>query len=329
MSQEPTAKPVKSIDRGIGGFIAGTTYPIWALWLLIRQPKYRVYVFMPILINLVLGVTLYAGLLFAGFRAIDTLFADIPVWLAQAPDGLTQLPHLTLPTWLHLPAWNIHLPAWNIRLPDWWTFQLPNWQIQLPAWFANIPNWFAIFLLWLLRLLLTLILLFLTGFVLLQFGVILGAPWYGKLSEELEKMRTGQLTVIEVGMVRDIGRAILYELKKLVLALGFGIPLLLFGLIPGFGTLISSIGGIVVTATIVCLDFLDAPLERRRLRFRQKLGIIARCLPTSATFGLVCLVLVSVPLVNLVAIPICVAAGTLFVCDQVLPWLPVSVKKEG
>jgi CysZ protein len=104
---------------------------------------------------------------------------------------------------------------------------------------------------------------------------------------------------------------------------------LLFGLIPGFGTLISSIGGIVVTATIVCLDFLDAPLERRRLRFRQKLGIIARCLPTSATFGLVCLVLVSVPLVNLVAIPICVAAGTLFVCDQVLPWLPVSVKKEG
>jgi CysZ protein len=44
-------------------------------------------------------------------------------------------------------------------------------------------------------------------------------------------------------------------------------------------------------------------------------------LPASASFGFVCLALVSVPLINLLAIPVCVAAGTLFFCDRIQPWL--------
>jgi CysZ protein len=199
---------------------------------------------------------------------------------------------------------------------------LSNWLdtliTKLPAWLSFL-EYLIIGLGFLLRLLLVVGLLLLTGFLLMQFGVLLGSPWYGQLSEQLEELRTGQLQVVEVGIVRDISRALLFELKKLVLAVGVGLLLLLLNLVPGIGTVVATVGGVTLAATIVCLDFLDAPLERRRLRFREKLGIIFRSLPASASFGLVCLGLVSIPLLNLLTIPVCVASGTLFFCDRVLP----------
>jgi CysZ protein len=101
-----------------------------------------------------------------------------------------------------------------------------------------------------------------------------------------------------------------------MLALLIGAPTLLLNLIPVVGTVLATAGGIALGATISCLDFFDPPLERRRLRFREKLGFIRRGLPATAGFGLVCLGLVSIPFFNLFAVPLCITAGTLFYCDQ-------------
>lgn len=320
--------------RGPSSLFAGATYPMRALKVLVQTPRLRRYVLFPILLNLVVGVTLYAGLLFAGLRAIDAVLAAIPGWIASTPhlelDWSTwtaSLPHWSLPnlpTWVPIPT----LPGWHppmssspqFTLPDWIPrFSLPH--ISLPQWITEVPEAGLFLFIWVLRLLLVIILLLVTGFILLQFGVLLGAPWYGQLSEELEKLQTGQLQTIAINPVREIWRAISYELKKLVITLGIGVPLLICNFFPGVGTLIATLGGIALTATIVCLDFLDAALERRRLRFRQKLSLIRQTLPASASFALVCLGLVSIPFFNLLAIPVCVAAGTLFACDRVLPEL--------
>jgi CysZ protein len=195
---------------------------------------------------------------------------------------------------------------------------LDNLTDNLPKWLSLI-EYLLIPLVLLLRFLLIIIPLLLVGFLLVQFGVLLGAPWYGKLSEQLEKIRTGSVQNIEVGIVKDIGRAILFELNKLRIIITVGLPLLVLNFLPGIGTLISSIGGILLTGTIVCLDFFDSPLERRRISFRDKLNIVRNSLPASAGFGLVCLVLIGIPLLNLLTIPLCVASGTLFVCDRILP----------
>lgn len=190
---------------------------------------------------------------------------------------------------------------------------------------ANLPSWLhflqyiILALAFVLRLLLILGLLLVTGFILTQFGVLLGSPWYGRLSEQLEKIRTGKTEIIEVGFFSELGRAILYELKKLLLIGGIGLLLFLVNFLPGISTLGTTIGWLVLTATLICLDFFDAPLERRRLRFRSKLGIVFRSLPASASFSLVCLGLISIPLLNLFTIPLCVASGTLFACDRILP----------
>lgn len=172
----------------------------------------------------------------------------------------------------------------------------------------------------LLRVLLIIGLLIVIGFLLVRFGVVLGSPWYGKLSEQLELRQTGYAPPAEPltarGIARDLWRALAFEAKKLLLVLVLGLLLLAANLVPGFGQIVGTIGGFGLGALVACMDFLDGPLERRRLRFRAKLRAVRRGLPGSASFGLVCFVLVSIPFVNLLSIPICVAAGTLFFCEQ-------------
>jgi CysZ protein len=240
-------------------FISGALYPIYATTVLARAPRLWRYVLIPILVNLLVGATVYAALLYAGLSAIDSLVAGLPAWAAA-----------------------------------------------LGA---------------LLRLLLIVVLLIATGFVLVRFGVVLGAPWYTQLSAQLELLRGGQPLTTHgsrlSAALRDLSRALAFELRKLLLVLAIGALLLLLNLLPVAGPLLTTAGWIALGATITCLDFFDYPLERRLLSFRAKLGVIQRSLPASAGFGLVCLGLVSIPFVNLLSIPLCVAAGTLFFCDRI------------
>ncbi|NET43676.1 EI24 domain-containing protein [Okeania sp. SIO2B3] len=191
---------------------------------------------------------------------------------------------------------------------------------QLPKW-LNFLSYIDNVLYKLVQVILLPILLLIIGFLLVQFGAILGSPFYGQLSEQLEKIITGTLPEAPpslLGSLRDIWRAILFELKKIGLLLVIGLPMLLLNFLPG-GSLIVTIGGIVLTTSIVCLDFFDGFLERRKLKFREKLTVVRRSLPASATFGLICQALITIPIVNFLGIPLCVAAGTLFCCDRVLP----------
>jgi CysZ protein len=269
-----------NMRQALGGFglLAGATYPLRVLALFQRTPELWGYVTIPIMVNFVVGIAVYAGLLFWGWGSVESLLLNLSHWL----DSLIN----NLPIWLRF----LHFLIVGVGF--------------------------------LLHFLLVIGILILTGLLLVQFGVFLGFPWYGKLSEQLEKLRLGQLQIVDIGIAQDMFRAIQFEFKKLILVVGLGVPLLLLNLVPGIGTLVASIGGIALTAVIVCLDFIDAPMERRRLGFREKLGIVLSSLPASASFSLVCLGLVSIPLLNLVTIPLCVASGTLFFCDRIYPKLP-------
>lgn len=272
-SAAPALPRLRPKGGGVVGLFLGLAYPFRALGVWRHHPTLRRYILGPVVINILLGVTLYGGSLWWGLGLID------------------------------------------------------GWMTQLRAWAAT--NWWAVGVQVMAPLLqggLVLGLLLVTGLLFLQFGVILGSPFYGQLSERLEILRIGQGTwpppLGPWGMVTDMGRAILFELKKLVLLVLVGGPLLLAQFWPGVGTAIATLGGIGLAIVVLCLDLLDAPLERRRLKFRQKLGIIFRCFPASASFGLVCWGLVSIPLINLLTIPLCVTAGTLFFCDRILELPP-------
>ena len=279
MSKQLNSNPAPAAITAPIRLLAGFTYPFRAFTLIWQTPKLWSYVLVPVGLNFIIGISLYLSLLFPSLAGIDVLVADLSVRF-----------NAIIATF---PAWLSFLGVLTVAFG------------------------------WLLRVLLVSGLLLIIGFLLVQFGVILGSPWYGKLSEQLELLRNGQLPA-EAPMnlrssLRDIQRAIVFELRKLQILLSIGIPLLLLNFIPGVGSILSSLGGVALGATIVCLDFLDAPLERRRRPFQEKLEIIWASLPASGSFGVVCLGLVSIPLLNLLAIPLCVTAGTLFFCDRIWP----------
>ena len=279
MSKQLNSNPAHAAITAPIKLLAGFTYPFRAFTLILQTPKLWSYVLVPVGLNFIIGIGLYLSLLFPSLAGIDVLVADLSVRF-----------NAIIATF---PAWLSFLGVLTVAFG------------------------------WLLRLLLVSGLFLIIGFLLVQFGVVLGSPWYGKLSEQLELLRNGQLPAEAPMNLRssfqDIQRAIAFELRKLQILLSIGIPLLLLNFIPGVGSILSSLGGVALGATIVCLDFLDAPLERRRRPFQEKLEIIWASLPASGSFGVVCLGLVSIPLLNLLAIPLCVTAGTLFFCDRIWP----------
>lgn len=259
----------------VGGLLAGATYPLQAITLFAKRPKLLTYLVVPMIINVILGLLLYVGLLLPGWRAVGDLAVQLNGWINGLEDNL--------PAWLH---W-LSGVAWGIG--------------------------------WVLRSLLVVLLFGVIGFILAQFGTLLGAPWYGQLSEQIETIRLGQLEVVEVGLVRDVGRALGFELKKLVLLAGAALLFLLLNFLPGLGTGLGAIEGVSVAALLTCMDFLDAPLERRRLKFRRKFVLVLGNLPVMVSFSLACLFLMSIPLLNLLMVPVCVGAGTLLFCDRLWP----------
>ncbi|MGK7920624.1 MAG: EI24 domain-containing protein [Trichodesmium sp.] len=279
MLKEQNSKSILSIFKAPFGLIAGATYHFRAVMIFAKNPRLIAYMIIPILINILLGIILYVGLLVPGINLVDLIFNNL-----------------------------------SLRF-DTFIAQLPTW-LSFLSYLDNILDWFVEFILFI-------ILLLIIGFLLVQFGAILGSPFYGQLSEQLEKIRTGTLPEAPpgfLGAMRDIWRAILFELKKIGLLLVIGLPLLILNFFPG-GSLIATIGGITLTTSIVCLDFFDGPLERRKLKFREKLNMVRYSLPASGSFGLICQALITIPIVNFFGIPLCVAAGTLFCCDRILPYL--------
>ncbi|WP_071517295.1 EI24 domain-containing protein [Geitlerinema sp. PCC 9228] len=276
--------------NAIAGLFSGIVYPVQVLVILQRLPRLWKYIVIPILLNVAIAIGLYLGLLFPGLNSIENLITD----LSQTASNVTA----NWPSWL--------------------------------GWLTAMVTFFG----WLLQGLLVVLLLVVVGFLLVQIGVTLGSPWYGQLSEELEAHRTGTQPPTPEGtlaILQDIWRAILFEVKKLLLAAAVSLLLFLCNLlVPVVGSTIASLGGIALAATIVCLDFLDAPLERRRLQFREKLGVVFRSFPASGSFSLVCLFLISFPVINFFTVPICVASGTLFFCDRVLPrWQKSSATADS
>jgi len=172
----------------------------------------------------------------------------------------------------------------------------------------------------LLQVLVVILLLFGVGFLLVRFGVVLGSPWYARLSGEVEALRRGAERPAEpfslAGAGRDLARAVGYEVRKLALLAAVGVLLLAANLVPVLGQVTGTAGGALLAAVVACLDFFDGPLERSRLSFRGKLAVIRSTAPASLGFGLVSAGLLAIPFVNLLCLPLCVAAGTIFVADR-------------
>lgn len=149
-------------------------------------------------------------------------------------------------------------------------------------------------------------------------GNLLLAPFNDLLSEKVEWVHTGNRLEepFRLGaFLADMKRSFRAEIGRLLLfALGFAL-LLTLHFFPPVGTAVYGVAATAYTLFFLGWEYLDYTLERWHFPFRAKRRAAFSNLGIFFGFGAGAALLLLIPVVNFLAIPVCVAGGTLLVCD--------------
>ncbi len=216
---------------------------------LIRQPRLRLFVVVPLLINVLFFVLLFwlAGRFFGQW--LDSLVATLPDWLSL---------------------------------------------LEPVVWFV-----FA------------LALLFVWVYTFVFMATLIGAPFYGLLAEQVQKVLQGEAPDSRmdwVTLIKLVPRTLARELGKLAYYLPRLLLVLILTLIPVFNA-VSPFLWALLSAWMIALEFLDFPSDNngQKLKFlkRDMAENRWRCLG----FGLATWLLTLIPVINLVVMQAAVAGG--------------------
>lgn len=141
---------------------------------------------------------------------------------------------------------------------------------------------------------------------------ILLAPFSEALSRRAAAIHTGQPSLLNCQVGQKWGRAMaegvrLVLFQLLLLAISFGIGLLLPPLAPAIG---------ILAAILTCtLDFYDIPLAMRGMSLGSKLRLIAANPSLSLGFGVGAWISLFIPVVNIVLLPAGVIGATVLISE--------------
>lgn len=178
-------------------------------------------------------------------------------------------------------------------------------------------EWLA-WLLWPLFVVVSLTLMF---FCFSAIANLLGAPFNGFLAAAVERSLTGSAAAsrsAEQGLPGQIRDALRSEFGKFLYLAARAIPLLLLFVIPVV-QLAAPFVWFVFGAWLLALEYLEYPLGNRGLPFAQVRALIAGRRGLALGFGTGVLCLTLIPVVNFLAMPIAVAAGTKLVVERFTP----------
>jgi uncharacterized protein involved in cysteine biosynthesis len=137
--------------------------------------------------------------------------------------------------------------------------------------------------------------------------LVVAAPLYEWLSAAVEKRLTGGVQEEPFSlknMLVDIWRALTATVKALLIEIG----VLIFGflLMP-----VTSVLAALASAVLLCLEYCDYPMGRRRMVFRDRLRFARRHFWEMLGLGLPMLFVMAIPFVGALFLPIGVVAGTI------------------
>jgi len=172
------------------------------------------------------------------------------------------------------------------------------------------------YLLWVLAFALTAVAVFFTFTVV---GNLIASPFNELLSERTEELLTGTVTDAPFSLVafgRDAVTSLLDELKKLAVFVTVMLVLLLFNLIPGFGSAVYAVLATAVTLYFLSVEYLSFVMTRKRLGFREQRRFIAGRKRLMLGFSCGVLLLLAIPLMQLLCIPMAVIGATRLWCEE-------------
>ena len=185
------------------------------------------------------------------------------------------------------------------------------WVSDFLAWLPEWLRWLEI-ILWPL-VILTVVLLFALTFT--SVANIIASPFNSFLAEKVEARLTGIAPADNgvAGLVKDIPRTLGRELQKLVYfiprSIGF---LLLLLFVPVIGQILWLLWG----GWMMTIQYADYAFDNHKVPFRQMRMSLGKRQGKSLSFGVVVAFLASIPIVNLIMIPVAVCGATAFWVDH-------------
>lgn len=141
-------------------------------------------------------------------------------------------------------------------------------------------------------------------------GGLVTAPFNEKISQKVEEIVTGKPFESKLTFWQDARVSIFGELQKTAFYFPIIFVLFLMEFIPVIGTFVATPIGFIFSFFYNALDFMDYPLTRRLVPFKEKLRIVSKGGWLTYGFGTMAFLLMFLPVVNVFMKPILVAAGT-------------------
>lgn len=152
---------------------------------------------------------------------------------------------------------------------------------------------------------------------------VLAAPFLDVLSRRVEAIVSGAVTdLAEEGLsatLRDAGRSMLEELRKLAFFVSVQASIAAFGILVPGGALIAAPAMTVFTILFLPLDYAGYTLDRRRLRFAERRRWVLTHRAPMLGYGAAAFATFVVPGLNFLALPVLVVSGTLLALRTPLP----------
>lgn len=159
------------------------------------------------------------------------------------------------------------------------------------------------------------------------------SPFHDALAYRVEEIVTGRVIDATprgwLGVLREGGRALREELRRMLFFLSVVVPLGLAGFVVPGAQLVTGPALVAFTVFFLPLDYASYALDRRHVDFAAKRRWILAHAPLMAGFGGAAFLTCSLPLVNLAAMPLLVVAGTLLVVRHAQAGVPPSGASES
>lgn len=160
---------------------------------------------------------------------------------------------------------------------------------------------------------------------------IMVIPFNDKLSERVEALVLGAYEE-EFSwrvLLGDLSLSVVHSVVGLVLWAVTMFSLFLLNLVPGVGSVVSTVLSFGASGFFLSRETMDGALSRRRMSFRHKLKTVWANLAVAEGFGMVAAVTMWIPLLNFLTLPIAVVGGTLLLCHLEQQGLVPSADGRG
>lgn len=192
------------------------------------------------------------------------------------------------------------------QILDHWMQVFVDW---LPAWL----NWLT----WILWPLIWLSMILLGGFCFSSVANLLAAPFNSTLSLKVEQyLRGNRASVAELPLLQMIGSSFQREWKKITYWLPRAVLCGILFLIPGIGHVIAPWCWLIFSSWMTAIEYCDYPYDNHQISFPDMRRDLAQRRGRSFSLGLLLSLLSTIPLVNLIIMPVGVCAATLFWVQQ-------------